>query len=200
MRAVELAGALTDPEEVAGDVVRRLGARVDPGHRVLVVEEQPLVAGVEVDAVELVGIGPDRLHEGQGPVDLGGHHLVALAHRRLAHEVGVPGVHLAQVCVAAGHEGTNQVEGRGRGVVDVHQPLRIGHAGLGGEVEAVDGVAAVGRQGQPLPGLEVGRARLGVLAGDPAHLHHRHRGRVGQHHGHLEEHPQLVAHVVGGDA
>ena len=61
MGAVELAGALADPDEVAGDVVRQLGAAVDPGHRVLVLQDQRLVAGVEVDAVELVGVGADRL-------------------------------------------------------------------------------------------------------------------------------------------
>ena len=198
--AVELPGALADPDEVRRDVVRRLGARVDAGHRVLVVEQQPLVAGVEVDPVELVGVGADGLHEGQRPLDLGGHPLVALADRRLADEVGVPGVHLAQVGVAAGDEGTDQVERRGRGVVDVDQPLRVGHARLGGEVVAVDGVAAVGRQGHALAGLEVGRARLGVLPRDPADLHDRHRRGVGQHDRHLQQHPQLVAHVVGGDA
>ena len=31
-------------------------------------------------------------------------------------------------------------------------------------------------------------------------LHHRHRGGVGQHDRHLQQHPQLVADVVGGHA
>ena len=44
VRAVELAGALADPEEVAGHVVRQLRARVDAGQRELVVEQQRLVA------------------------------------------------------------------------------------------------------------------------------------------------------------
>ena len=50
-----------------------LGARVDAGHRVLVLQHQRLVAGVEVDPVELVGVGADRLHERQRAVDLVGH-------------------------------------------------------------------------------------------------------------------------------
>ena len=150
--------------------------------------------------MELVGVGADRLHERQRPLDLAGHQLVALADRRLADEVGVPGVHLAQVGVAAGDEGADQVERGGRGVVDVDEPLRVGHPRLGGEVEAVDRVAAVGRQRDALAGLEVGGARLGVLPGEPADLDHRHRRGVGQHDRHLEQHAQLVADVVGGDA
>ena len=126
--------------------------------------------------------------------------LVAPAHRRADHEVGVPGVDLAQVGVTAGDERTHEVQGRGAGVVGLDQPLRVGDAGLGGEVEAVDRVAAVRGQGHALAGLEVGGARLGVLAGQPAQLHHRHRGGVGQDDGHLEQDAQLVADVVGSRA
>lgn len=43
MSAVELAGALADPDEVPRDVVRLLGSRVDAGERVLVLEDQRLV-------------------------------------------------------------------------------------------------------------------------------------------------------------
>ena len=147
VRAVELPGALADPHHVRRHVVGQLGARVDPRHRVLVVEQQRLVAGVEVDAVELVRVGADRLHEGQRALDLAGQQLVALGVRRLADEVVVPGVHLAQVGVAAGDEGADEVERRRGRVVDVDEPLRVGDARLGREVEAVDRVAAVGRQG-----------------------------------------------------
>ena len=198
--AVELAGALADPDEVAGHVVRQLGAAVDAGHRVLVLQHQRLVAGVEVDAVELVGVGADRLHEVERAVDLGRHLLVLAAHLGTEHEVGVPGVHLAQVGVPAGDEGAHEVQRRRRRVVDLHEPLRVVGAGLGGELEAVDGVAAVGRQRDAVAGLEVGRAGLGVLPGQAAQLHDRHRRRVGQHDGHLQQHAQLVAGVVGGHA
>ena len=195
---VELAGALADPDEVTGHVVRRVRAGVDPGQGVLVLEHQRLVAAVEVDAVELVGIGADRLHEGQRALDLAGHLLVALADRGLADEVGVPGVHLAEVGVPAGDEGADEVERRGRGVVDVHQ--RCGsRVRTRGEVEAVHGVAAVRRQRDAVAGLEVGRPGLGVLAGDPADLHDG-TGGVRQHDRHLQEDAELVADVVGGDA
>ena len=201
--AVELTGALPDPHEVARDVVGLLGAGVDAGHRVLVLHQQRLVAGVEVDAAQLLGVGADGLHERQRLVDLAGQLLVALARGRGLHEVGVPSVDLAQVGVAAGDEGAHEVERRGGGVVGVEQPLGVGDARLGGELEAVDHVAAVGREGDLLavddPGLLVGAARLGVLAGQPAQLHDGHRAGVGHDDGHLQQHPQLVADVVGGD-
>ena len=197
VRAVELAGALADPDHVRGDVVGQLGPGVDARHRVLVLQQQRLVGGVEVDPVELVGVGADRLHEGEGAVDLGGHRLVVLADRAVADELGVPGVDLAQVGVATGGEGAHQVQRRRRRVVDVQQSLRVGTARVRREVEAVDGVAAVGRQRDAVASLHVGRARLGVLPGKPPDLDHRHRGGVGQHDRHLQQHPELVADVVG---
>ena len=45
--------------------------------------------------------------------------------------------------------------------------------------------------------LDRGRARLGELSGDPADLHRRHAGAVGEHHRHLQDHLELVADVVG---
>ena len=114
------------------------------------------------------------------------------------HEVGVPAVHAAQVGEPAGDERPGQVEDRRGGVVDLEQPLRVGLAGLRGEREPVDRVAAVGRQGDALPGLGGRAARLGELAGQPADLHDRHLGGVGQHHGHRQQRAQLALDVGRG--
>ena len=67
------------------------------------------------------------------------------------------------------------------------------------ELEAVDVVAAIGRQLDAVDLLDVGRARLGELAGHAADLHHRHAGAVGQHDRHLQQHAERVADVVGGE-
>jgi hypothetical protein len=51
--AVELAGALADPQHVGRAVVPVAGERVLPGERLFVAEEERLVAGVEVDLVQI---------------------------------------------------------------------------------------------------------------------------------------------------
>jgi hypothetical protein len=66
----------------------------------------------------------------------------------------------------------------------------VAHGGIRGE--AVDHVAAVGLQAQR---VDVGRAGLGVLAGDPGHLDHRKAGAVGEHDGHLQQGPDVGADV-----
>src|SRR3546814_19790507 len=71
--------------------------------------------------------------------------LIAMALRAVADEIEVPLMHLVQVGEAALGKGTQQVEGRGRLVVALDQALGIRHPGLGGEVDAVDDVAAIGR-------------------------------------------------------
>ncbi len=105
------------------------------------------MGGVELHRLELGRVGATGLHEVQRVVDLPRELLVALPGRGGLHEVLVPGVHLAQVGVTTGGEGAHQVQRRGRGVVHALEPLGVRNAGLFGEGEAVDGVAAVGRQG-----------------------------------------------------
>ena len=68
---------------------------------------------------------------------------------------------------------------------------------VGRELDAVDDVAAIGRQRDAVLRLGVGGARLGELAGHAADLHHRAGGAEGQHHRHLQQHAEGVADVVG---
>ena len=73
MRAVELVGAVPDPQQVRGAVVPVAGEAVAAGERLLVAEEQRFVRRVEVDFVELgLGVEVDaaRGHEAQRAVDL----------------------------------------------------------------------------------------------------------------------------------
>ena len=70
--AVELAGALAHPDHVGRAVVPVAGERVRARERLLVAEDERLVAGVEVDLVQgrLARGRLRRRHEPQGPVDL----------------------------------------------------------------------------------------------------------------------------------
>ena len=73
----------------------------------------------------------------------------------------------------------------------------FGNARFLGELDAVDDVAAIARQLDVALLLDVGRARLGELAGDAADLDHRQLGAKGQHDGHLQEGAEEVADIVG---
>ena len=108
MRAVELTGALADPQQVGRAVVPVVGEAVAPGERLLVAEDQRLVRRVEVDLVELVlGVEVDAAggHEAQRAVDLAGERLVAAALGAGVDELEVPRVHARQVGEAALREG-----------------------------------------------------------------------------------------------
>ena len=133
-------------------------------------------------------------------VDLAGHAFVPLPGRRRADEVGVPGVDLAQIGVPAADERAGEVQRRGRGVVGADHAGRIGKPGVGGELEAVDHVAAICRQRDLAACFGRSGPRLGVLPSDPAHLHDRDARRIRQHDRHLEQGLELVPDVVGRDA
>ncbi len=196
MGAVEVAGALADPDEVTAGVVQLTGAAVDAGQRTLVVEQQRLVGGEELGRAHGVEVGTTGRHELHRLVDVLGEALVA-AVGRVGDEALVPVVDVAQVGEAAHGEGAHEVQ-RGRaGVVGLHEPLRVRRARLEGEVEVVDHVAAVGRQGHALAGLVAAAAGLGVLPRHPADLHHRHGGAVGEDGGHLQDRLDPVTDVVG---
>ena len=198
--AVEVAGALADPQHVGGAVVPAAGQRVLAGQRLLVAEDQRLVAGVDVDRRQRrVALGVDAAgpHEVQGPLDLGGQLLVAATLRAGRHELLVPRVDPGEVGEPALGEGAHEVQRRGRLVVRLHEALGVGRAGAGLEQRAVDDVAAERRQVDVALALGGAGAGLGELAGDAPDLHDRDAHRVRQHDGHLEDDAQLLPDVVG---
>ncbi len=186
VRVVQFAGALTDPEEVRGGVVREAGARIDAGQGALVVEQQRLVAGVELHALQRLEVGAAGRHELDGAVDVPRQRLVAGV-GRVFGEALVPLVHEAEVREAALGEGADQVQRGGGRVVGPEHPAGIVAAGFRGEVVPVDDVAAVRRKSHAVAGFVVGGARLGELPRHPAHLDDRHRRTVGQDHCHLQD-------------
>ncbi len=174
--------------------------RVLARHRLLVAEQQRLVAGVEVRALELrmtLQIEPAGLHEAQRLGDAVGELLVMVRLRRVLDEAERPLADIGEIGIAAVHEGPQQIEGSGGMAIGLDLPQRIGAAGFLGELHCVDDVAAIARQLLAVPLLGRRGARLGELAGDAADLHHRQRRRVGEHHRHLQKDAQKVANVVG---
>ena len=201
MGVVGLAGAVADPDHVRGGRAPGAGTRgVLARQRLLVAEQQRLVAGVEIGGLQLrmlFEIEPAGLHEGERLGDAVGQFEIALRAARI--EIEHPLMHAAEAGVAAVGERAKQIERRGRMAIGLDQPRRIGRARRRGELRPVDDVAAIARQFLAVLLLDRRGARLGELAGDAADLHHRHRGGIGEHHRHLQEHAQEVADVVGAD-
>src|SRR3954452_8471215 len=107
---------------MCGQVIRHASADVDAGQCSLVIEQERLVARVELDPVELLRVSPARLHEGERTVDFPGKLLVALPSRALRYEVLIPALRLVQVGESAVRERSAKVQGHGRAVVRLEQP------------------------------------------------------------------------------
>ena len=158
------------------------------------------MARVEVDLAKVdEGLAVDAAggHELHGPVDLVGQGFVALAGGAGGHELPVPLVDPGEGGEATLREGPQEVQGGCGPVVGGEEALGVGGALPGREADVVDDVAPERRELHAVDGLGVAGPRLGELPGDTADLDHRHPGEVGEHHGHLEDHPQPVADRVG---
>ena len=146
MRTVEVARALPDPEKMRRSVDRGAVAGIDPGHRALVVHQQAFVAGVKLDAPELLEVRSRGLHELDRLVDVASHLLVAHI-GWIAGEALVPAVHLAEVGEPTLREGADKVQGRRCHVVALNESPRVRGARLRSELVTVDDVPAVCGQG-----------------------------------------------------
>ncbi len=102
-----------------------------------------------------------------------------------------------QIGIAAGREGTQQIERRRRLAIGLQLPARIRRARLGREIGAVNDVAAIDRKFDAIALLGRRGAGLGELAGDAADLHHRASRGISQHHRHLQEQAEKIADIVG---
>ena len=156
--------------------------------------------GVELGLADLrrrLGIEPARRHEIERLGQPVGQRAVALALRRALNEILVPRVDPVQVGIAALGEGAQQVQGRRRLAVGLHHALRVGLARRGVEIEAVDDVAAIRGEADPVLRLGVGGARLGELPGEASDFDDRAGGAEGQNDRHLQQDAEGVADVVG---
>ena len=175
--AVELSGALADPQHVRRAVVPTAREGVLTGKGLFVAEQQCLVAREHVDLVQGgggLGVHAAGAHEAQRTVDLLGELFVALALGARRDELLGPLVHAVQVGEAALGERAKQVERGRRLVVRLYETLRVGHAcGLSSRRVVHDVPAERGKR-EVADLLERGRSWLRELAGDAPNLHHRH--------------------------
>lgn len=115
--AVELPGAVADPQEVRRQVVQAglVPCGVETQHRTLVVEHEGFMTCVDCRGTQVRIDDPAGVHEPQAAVDLGGECLVASTGRRRCDELAIPVVDPVQVGFTTGGDGTHQVH-RGAGV------------------------------------------------------------------------------------
>ena len=200
MRAVELAGAVADPQHMRRAIVPIAGGAIDAGQRLLVLQDQRLVGGEEIGLADLRrGLGSQSagFHEMQRLADAVGQIAIALALRAARHETERPAMHLMQIRIAALGEGAQQVERRRRLIVGLDQPLRIGIARFRSEFHAVDDVAAIGWAASPRSGFRSAPSaawRIGRPCGRPSPPG---MPRKSEHHRHLQHHAEGVADVIG---
>ena len=121
---------------------------------------------------------------------------VLLGHGRVLHPVEVPVLQAVRVHEAAAHQGADEIQRQRGALVAAQHQLRIGLARRRGELGTVDQVAAIARQRDAVARFEFVRARLGVLAGEPAHADHRLLAAVDQHQAHLQQDFELVGDGV----
>ena len=201
VRMIELARAVADPDHMAGGGVMISGGGIDARQRLLEAQQQRLVRGVEIGCAHFLmalGVETDGAHEGQRFGDAVGQFLIAVGLRRILHKAQHPAMGVLKVGVAAGGERAQQVQRRCRLAISLQQATRIGRAGRFRKFKIVDDVAAIYRQLDVAALFGVGRTGLGELPRDAPDLHNRRRARERQHHGHLQEHAEEIADVVGG--
>ncbi len=199
MRMVELTRAVADPDHVARRGIPVTGGRIDAGQRLFVTEQQSLVAGEEIGFAQariVFCADADCLHEVHGLGNPVSQLAVTIRLRAVLDEAEHPLVNVFKVGVAAHCESAQQVKRRRRLAVRVELSLGVRHTRGLIELDAVDDVAAVGRQRHPIEHFHVGRARLGELTGNTTDLHHRQLRTIGQDDSHLQESAEEVADII----
>ena len=198
VRAVELRGAHSDPRQVRGKVVPAVLSRDEASLRLFIEQMQPLVARVEVDDRRLVhAASTDAFEEIEGIADRAHDALVGFLELRMLDEAEVPILGMVQIGETAIDQRPNKIQCQRRPLVAPQQQLGIRRARLGGEFRAIDEIAAVARKREPVAGLHVRRAGLGVLPGHAPDADDRFLQPVQQHETHLQENLQLFRDGVG---
>ena len=193
MRPVQRGGTHTDPREMGGQIEPAICTRHPPRLRFFVRQQQRFVRGVKIHPAQALHLAPCQcFHEAHGITDAGHHVLVLGGMRRLAHPAQAPIFGVMQVGEAAINQRTHEVHRHRRARMRLDHTARIRHPRLRGEVRTIDDIAAITGQGDAVAGLTIGRTRLGVLTGKPAHPHHRHLQPMHQHQTHLQQHLEPV--------
>src|ERR1019366_3734733 len=97
------------------------------------------------------------------------HAVVFVGEGGILGPVEVEILRMVEVGEAAFDEGADEVERHGGALVAAQEELGVGPADFGGELGAVDVIAAIGGEADAAAGFQVGGAGFGVLAGEASY-------------------------------
>ena len=120
-----------------------------PGERLLIGQQQCLMAGVEIGALQLrdrIRINAARRHEIQRFANAIGNVLEAFRPRRTAHKVMRPSIDLMKVGIATLRKSAQQVQRCGRLRIGPQHTLGVRRAPFGFKRNVIDNVTAIARQ------------------------------------------------------
>src|SRR5699024_3901028 len=116
----------------------------------------------------------------------------------LLHEVQFPIFRMVQITEAFISKTTQEVKRKCRFIVSREQPLGIGCTCFGGRGDAVNQVAAIVVNFLAVYGLEISRARLGILSGNAANAQHGRLHLMNKDKAHLQQNLQKVHNLGRG--
>ena len=148
MGVIGLAGAVADPQHVAGGGVPVAARRIDPGQRLLIAEQQRLMAREEFGRAQLrrrIGIDAAGAHEAQSFGDAVSQRLITLPGRTVLQETKRPLMDMFKIGVTALGERAQKVKRGGRLPVGHDLAFGIGTARRCRCGEIIDNITPVDR-------------------------------------------------------
>ena len=199
MRAIRLARAIADPDHMTRPCKPFARGAINTAERLFILQQQGFMAGIEINRAQLMvrfARQASGRHEIKAVLDAVGH-IAVFIRVFVIGEAERPAMHAVDIGKAPGRKRPQQVE-RGRSLcVGLQHPGRIGNARGRRGCDIIDDVALVAVHLDAADNLGRGRARLGELPGDAAHLDHGNLGAIGQHHRHLQHDLEGIADIVG---
>jgi len=131
MGIFDLRRAESNPGQMGRKIVVACAVGHPAGQGLFIVEVQPLVAGEELDPIDLTVVAAAQdLHETERAREFVDHPLVLRCLGRVLHEVEIPVFGVMQVGKAAVRERPDEIEGHGRTAVATQQAHRVGDSCL----------------------------------------------------------------------
>src|SRR5690625_1088181 len=105
---------------MGGGVVRLAGTGINAGKGALIVEQERLMAGVELHRLHRFEVSTGGLHESHCTINFRGHRFIATVGGVVGQKALIPRIYVPQVRKTTRGESTDQVQRRARYVVSLN--------------------------------------------------------------------------------